>query len=124
MASEKVSRILKARGAPFRDEEISAMGDSEGWAWIYANKAPKKRLPTRRSTEVCFTGFNPTDKGLLMDEAIAAGVVVRSGVTKGLTHLCAGPNAGPAKLAKAKKQGVKLIDVEGFRALVEQDAKP
>jgi hypothetical protein len=42
MISEKVKRILIAKGAPFTEEEMSVMSDRDGWAWVYENFPPKK----------------------------------------------------------------------------------
>ena len=100
MASEKVTRILKAK-SPFTAQEIAAMTDAQGWAWIYANAKPRKE----KLSQICFTGFSAADKTELAALAQAANLETVGSVTKNLAFLCAGENAGPAKLEKAREQG-------------------
>ncbi len=114
MASEKVSRILKAK-SPFSPSEISIMSDSEGWAWIYANAKPIKE----KLTQVCFTGFSTADKEDLINLAKEANLEVVGSVTRNLAFLCAGENAGPKKLQKAKEQGVYILSKDQFVHLIE-----
>lgn len=45
-------------------------------------------------------------------------------VTKNLAFLCAGENAGPAKLAKATEQGVVVLNREQFEHLLETGEIP
>ncbi len=74
--------------------------------------------------EVCFTGF-PNDKRLELErEATQNGLMVRTGVTKKLDYLCAGPNAGWKKVEKAKEQGVPIINTRQFRELIEDGLSP
>lgn len=70
-----------------------------------------------RPIEILFTGFSKERRRELEDQAEIFDMVVRKNVTQGLTHLCAGPNAGPAKLEQAEAAGVKIIDVDEFIAL-------
>jgi len=114
MASEKVTRILKAR-SPFSEEEIAAMSDAQGWDWIYVNAKPRKE----KLTQVCFTGFSTVDKPELSALAEAANLEVVSSVTKNLAFLCAGENAGPSKLAKARDQGAHILTKQQFIHLLE-----
>lgn len=87
MASEKVAMILKSRGAPFTPEEISAMPDSAAWAWVYSDGAQRAPRTKPKLPEVCFTGFGPEERARLEGAAAAAGLVVRTSVTKNLTYL-------------------------------------
>jgi NAD-dependent DNA ligase len=119
MPNEKVTRILKARSA-FTLEQIEAMTDSQGWEWIYANAKPKKE----RRSQVCFTGFSVAEKAALVDAAFNAKLEVVDSVTKNLAFLCAGENAGPVKLAKAKEQGVCILDRSQFVNLLETGEIP
>lgn len=114
MASEKVTRILKAK-SPFSDDEIAGMSDSQGWDWIYANAKPRKE----KLTQVCFTGFSAESKSKLTELAQAANLEVVGSVTKNLAFLCAGENAGPAKLGKAREQGNHILSKEQFIHLLE-----
>jgi NAD-dependent DNA ligase len=117
MPSEKLTRILKAR-SPFLAEQIESMTDSEGWAWVYLQASPRK-LPS-----VCFTGFSQADKDALSALAIDAHLRVVSGVSSSLSFLCAGENAGPAKLAKAKDLGVLVMDRAQFMSFLETGEIP
>ena len=114
MASEKVSRILKAK-SPFSAEQISTMSDTEGWDWIYANAKPRKD----KLTQVCFTGFSAAEKNQLTALAQTANLEVVSSVTRNLAFLCVGENAGPAKLEKAKEQDNHILSKEQFLHLLE-----
>ena len=113
MASEKLSRILKAK-SPFNADEIAAISEADGWNWVYANAVPRKD----RLIQVCFTGFSATDKAVLTSLASESKLEVVTSVTKGLAFLCAGDNAGPAKLTKAKSQGVTVLSRERFEHLL------
>lgn len=114
MTSEKLTRILKSK-SPFSAAEIEAMSDAQGWDWIYANAKPRKQ----KLTQVCFTGFSATEKAELTAMAEAAHLEVVASVTKNLAFLCAGENAGPAKLEKAKEQGTRVLTKEQFAHLLE-----
>lgn len=64
--------------------------------------------------EILFTGFTRSQRQELEEMAEAAGMIVRKSVTKGLSYLCTGPNAGPAKLAQAAESGASIIDHDEF----------
>ena len=114
MASERVTRILKAKST-FSAEEISAMSDAQGWDWIYSNAKPRKE----KLAQVCFTGFSAADKKELTAIAQAANLEVVGSVTKNLAFLCAGDNAGPYKIEKAKNHGNHILSKEQFLHLLE-----
>ena len=119
MASEKVTRILKSK-SPFTAEQIASLTDAQGWNWIYANAKPKKE----RLSQVCFTGFTAAEKAELTNLAQESDLEVVGSVTKHLAFLCAGENAGPAKLAKATEQGVYVLTKEQFLNLLETGELP
>jgi DNA ligase (NAD+) len=114
MPSEKLVRILKSK-SPFSIIEIEAMSEADGWEWVYANAKPRKE----KATQVCFTGFSANEKTELATMALASGLEVVSTVTKSLAFLCAGENAGPSKLEKAREQGVHVLTREQFVHLLE-----
>jgi len=119
MPSEKLTRILKAR-SPFSPEQIEAMTDAEGWEWVYSHASPRKeKLPS-----VCFTGFSQSDKDALSALATGAHLRVVGSVNKSLSFLCAGDDAGPAKLAKAKEQGIAILTQAEFVNLLETGEIP
>jgi DNA ligase (NAD+) len=115
MASEKAARILRKREAPFTQDQITTMPESQAWAWIYANdrefstKKSQARIP-----EVCFTGFTDSERDMLSDAARQVGLHVKDSVTKNLLILVIGENAGPSKIAKAEKQRCIITDRDGF----------
>jgi NAD-dependent DNA ligase len=114
MPSEKLTRILKAKSS-FSAAKIEAMSNSEGWDWVYSNAKPKKE----KLTQVCFTGFSVAEKTELTALANESKLEVVGSVTKNLAFLCAGENAGPAKLAKAREQGTEIFTREQFEHLLE-----
>jgi NAD-dependent DNA ligase len=119
MPSERLTRILLAK-SHWSKEEIANLSDSEGWAWVYANASPKReKLP-----EICFTGFSATEKTELVTLATSAHLRVVQTVNQSLSYLCAGENAGPAKLAKATAQGVVVLTRQQFEALLETGETP
>ncbi|MDH5833699.1 BRCT domain-containing protein [Luteimonas kalidii] len=113
MPSEKLTRILKAK-SPFSADVISAMSESEGWDWVYANCATRKD----KMLQVCFTGFSATEKAELAELARKHRLGVATSVTNDLAFLCAGESAGPAKLSKAAAQGVTLLTRAEFERLL------
>ncbi|WP_143005098.1 BRCT domain-containing protein [Billgrantia gudaonensis] len=74
--------------------------------------------------EILFTGFSAQEREGLEEDAASFGLLVRKTVTKNLDFVCAGPRAGPAKLAKARAQGCTVLDEEQFWALVEDGVMP
>ncbi|BBE51155.1 DNA ligase [Ferriphaselus amnicola] len=70
------------------------------------------------SIEILFTGFSKERRAELEEQAELFDMVVRKNVTKNLTHLCAGTNAGPAKVAQAQANGVTIIDESEFVKLL------
>ncbi len=114
MPSEKLTRILKAK-SPFSSELIAAMSETEGWDWVYSNAAPRKE----KLMQVCFTGFSALEKEELIALAKEHRLTVATSVTKDLAFLCTGANAGPAKIAKSKEQGVTLLTRRQFEYLLE-----
>jgi NAD-dependent DNA ligase len=113
MVSERVKRILIAKGAPFTEKEMNDMSDSEGWAWVYENFPPKtKKFP--KLPEICFTGFDLSRKADLQKIAEDCGFKCVTEVTKNLKFLCTGENAGPSKIKDAIRQGVQIMSEQDF----------
>lgn len=114
MPSEKLTRILRAKSS-LSPAEIEAISEAQGWALVYQNAKPRKE----KLTQVCFTGYSAAEKAELSGLATAAQLEVVTSVTKNLAFLCAGDNAGPAKLDKARDQGVHVLNREQFLHLLE-----
>lgn len=70
--------------------------------------------PPRRPVEILFTGFPKAQRQELEDLADLRGWKVVQSVTVGLTYLCTGPNAGPAKIEQAGDVGADIIDLGEF----------
>ena len=71
-----------------------------------------------RPPDILFTGFAAADRLVLEIAARGAGLVVRGSVTEGLSYLCAGVNAGPAKISRARAVGAIVLERGGFEDYV------
>ena len=123
MAGDRVTRILLKK-SDMTPEEIAAMSDREAWNWLYAHFPPRTHKHRKNASEICFTGFSDATRAQLEQEARDAHLEVVKSVTKSLRYLVTGPNAGPAKLAKAQEQEVVLLDVMQFRNMLETGELP
>jgi len=96
-------------------------------AYVNYEAPPKNELPILEEIEnidnsfftnheVCFTGFEDDEKKELKEMAVALGMIPRSGVTKNLTMLVCGRNAGPIKMSKAKEKGILILTLEEFKS--------
>lgn len=122
MASEKPAMILKSK-IGMSDEEISKLSDSDAWKIIYSNSSSLMASKDKR-LQVCFTGFSPSKKELLIRLAENHNIKVVMSVTKNLSILCVGDNAGPKKLEKAVEQGIQLLTESEFISMVETGEVP
>ena len=123
MAGERVTRILLAK-SKMTVEEIAAMSDREAWRWLYSHFPPKTNRHKKNAQEICFTGFSTTERKQLENEAEDAHLEVVKSVTKSLRYLVTGPNAGPAKMDKAKQQEAVLMDADHFHNMLETGELP
>ncbi len=119
--SEKLTRILKSK-TDLTEERLNEMTEREGWAIVYLLRPESTKKEAK--VEVCFTGFSPSDKKELVEIAEDNEIHVAKSVTKELMFLCCGENAGPSKMSKAEKQGVKLIDKDEFFRILETGEIP
>ena len=83
---------------------------------------PPPRVDTR--PEICFTGFPRVQRSVLEDMVIGREMAVKKDVTKGLAFLCCGPNAGPAKVARARERGCLIIDEPGLKTMLDTGELP
>ena len=111
MASKRVADILRSRSAPFTEDQIEAMSDRDGWAWIYEHDKVKREGKAPQFPQICFTGFSEDEKGRLSLLAFEAGLMVKDSVTKNLALLVTGAFPGPSKLNKAEQQGCPITKV-------------
>lgn len=113
MPSDKVTRILLSK-TDLMPEAVESMTEAQAWRFVYSLPKPK---PDQR-LEVCFTGFGVSEKAELCETAKRANLKVVKSVTKSLSLLVCGANAGPMKLERAGAQGVVLLDADEFRAFL------
>lgn len=92
--------------------------------YLSINPPPLPPIRPEDSLDVCFTGFKVDDKNRLIELSKESGFIVRSSVTKHLNFLCCGYNAGPAKIQKAREQGVIALTEEQFIKLIETGEIP
>jgi NAD-dependent DNA ligase len=123
MAGDRVTAILLAK-SDLTAEKIGQMPDREAWQWLYKHFPPKTRKHKKSFREICFTGFSASARKRLETEAESVHLEVVKSVTKSLRYLVTGPNAGPAKLEKAKDQEVVLMNEEQFHNMLETGDLP
>jgi NAD-dependent DNA ligase len=123
MAGERITRILLAKSNLVPDQ-IAAMSDREAWGWLYSHFPPKTARHKKNAQQICFTGFSGPERKQFEDEAEEAHLEVVKTVTRSLRYLVTGPNAGPAKLKKAREQEVILLNADQFHAMLETGELP
>jgi NAD-dependent DNA ligase len=123
VASAKVKGILRSKGAHFTDEELEAMSDRAGWAWVYERFPPETKRAQDKRPQICFTGFTITERAALEARAGEKFNVVHA-VTAKLGYLVTGADPGPAKIAKANAQNVPVMSLDAFNELWTTGALP
>ena len=115
--------VEKGRVLTFRKDRVQSYWD--GCAALLKTPhgaPPPKPDPSAQADarpQIIFTGFASVQRAMLEQLADAKGVRVVQTVTKGLAFLCAGPNAGPSKVDKARSQGVYIVSEPQLRELLE-----
>jgi len=123
MAGERVSRILLAK-SDLTADQIATMSDKDGWRWVYTHFPPKATRHKKNAQQICFSGFSAVERRQLESEAEEAHLEVVKSVTQSLRYLVTGPNAGPAKLQKAREQEVVLLKTDQFHTMLETGELP
>ena len=118
--SVKLRSILLSK-TELTEIQLEVMTEREDWRIVYSLRSKETK---EKEIEVCFTGFSPSDKKELSQIAIDNDIHIAKSVTKGLMFLCCGGNAGPSKMKKAEKQGVRLIDKTAFFNIIETGEIP
>jgi len=92
----------------------------------FRENSPELKKPTRSSLlmDVCFTGFKKDSKEKLIQVANENSLNVRPSVTKNLSFLCCGYNAGPKKIEAARKQGVVVLSEAQFKGMLSTGELP
>ncbi len=119
MVSEKLKGVLRSK-TDLNDEEINKLTESEGWALIYSiEKSERELREQNKLPEICFTGFGKSDRERLSEIATKAKFLVKDSVTKSLSVLVTGENAGESKIKKAESQGCTITNEKGFLEYIE-----
>lgn len=116
--SNKLLSILKSK-TDLSNKEIESLTEKKGWEIIYSLKVKKDP-----KIEICFTGYNPSEKQKLTKIAIEKGFHIAKSITVNLNFLCCGSNAGETKIKKALEQNVILISSDEFLNLIETGEIP
>ena len=98
--------------------------DSDNWFRQQFAREAAARYARQTVAKVCFTGFKKERKAELETIAASAGLQLLTGVSKNLTYLCYGYNAGPVKMEKAREQGVLILNEPEFLTMLETGEIP
>ena len=79
---------------------------------------PARQASPDSRPQILFTGYGAAQRKALEAQASEAGLFIVATVTKGLTFLACGPNAGPAKVEKSRAQGVYIVADQHLQALL------
>lgn len=125
-----VGNDASAGGAPrtFRKDRIAEYlsGCEALLATPFAGPPPKlsRAAPEENRPQILFTGFPAALRAGLEAQCAAAGLKVVKTVTQQLVFLCAGPNAGPSKVGKARVQGAFIVTDSDLPELLESGVLP
>ena len=125
-----VGNDANAGGAPrtFRKDRIAQYlaGCEAALATPFAGPPPKllRAAPEEARPQILFTGFAAAIRADLERQCATAGLKVVKTVTQHLIFLCAGPNAGPSKVAKARAQGSFIVTDADLPELLESGVLP
>lgn len=115
--------VAKGRVLTFRKDRVREYIDGGGALLKDPNGGPPPK-PARQAApesrpQMLFTGYGAAQRKALEAQASDAGLAIVQTVTKGLTFLACGPNAGPAKIEKARAQGVYIVSDQHLNALLQ-----
>ena len=120
MPNPTLIQILRSR-THLTDEQILQLSDGEGWKIIRELDDAKRKEMDK--PEICFTGFNLSEREELEKNAMIKGYRVRKTVTKKLDVLVLGETPGEAKISKAESQGVQILQLHEYQKILStQDA--
>ncbi len=112
----------------FRKDRIVRYHDGCDALLKHPQDEPPPRIvraaPNDLRPQILFTGFTAALRAELEQQCEAAGLRVMKSVSLSLTFVCAGPNAGPAKVAKARMQGAYVLDAEALPSFLETGELP
>ena len=118
MASERVTKILEFRQAPFTRAELEAMTERDAWRWLYRHFPPKTRRKGSSSDPsipaVVLSGMPEETRPDLREYARACGFRVLGSMSPGVRYLVVGDAPGPVKMQYASEHKVPVIPVLEF----------
>lgn len=116
-------KVAKSIVAYFQDEDNKVLISRLKLAGLQLEIAERETVSEGSALEgllLLYTGtFKNYTRTELEDKIAANGGKLVSGVSKKLNYLIVGEGAGPSKLAKAEKLGVKMISEEEFEELLK-----
>lgn len=108
-----------------KDRVLSYLENAESLLEIpFTQPPPPVKKSAGHGPEIVFTGFPSVQRAHLEAKAVSVGMTVCKSVTKNLSYLCAGPNAGPTKVATARAQHVFIVSEPQFLTLIETGELP
>lgn len=115
--------MAKGRVLTFRKDRVREYLDGcdsllKGPSATPPPKPARQAAPASRP-QMLLTGYGAAQRKALESQAADAGLCIVQTVTKGLTFLACGPNAGPAKIEKARSQGVYIVADQHLQALLQ-----
>ncbi|GKS93216.1 hypothetical protein [Acidovorax sp. SUPP2825] len=125
-----VGNDAQAGGSPrtFRKDRISEYlaGCEAALKTPFAGPPPQlsRSEPEESRPQILFTGFPAAMREALELECVTAGLCVVKTVTQRLVFLCAGPNAGPSKISKARIQGAFIVTQLDLPELLQSGVLP
>ena len=112
----------------FRKDRITRYHDGCEGLLMHPKDEPPPRIvrsaPADQRPQILFTGFTAALRADLEQQCNAAGLRVMKTVSLTLTFLCAGPNAGPAKVAKARLKGAYVLSADDLPEFLETGELP
>ncbi|MGB1763785.1 hypothetical protein [Alloalcanivorax xenomutans] len=122
--------VSKQKVATFRRDRILAFIEGESLLTPLA-ELPDEKPPLQsgkprktKGIEILFSGFSKDHRAQLEAQAKDSGMTVCKTVTQSLAYFCAGPNAGPVKMAKAAEKGCLVLDEAQLLRLWETGELP
>lgn len=125
-----IGNDLESNGAPrtFRKDRVGEYlnGCDAFLKDPHSGPPPKliRAAPEAQRPNILFTGFAAAQRAQLESDCATAGLKVVKTVTQNLAFVCAGPNAGPSKLAKARVQGSFIVSADDLPELLESGVLP
>ncbi|WCG84517.1 BRCT domain-containing protein [Pectobacterium sp. A5351] len=106
------------------EDELFSFDESFDKNEYKENPVSSKVKTKKHGLEICFTGFDKSDKDELTKLAKENDFIVRAGVTAKLYFLCCGANAGWKKIKEANEKGCFILTKQQFLNFIETGEIP